>query len=478
MEMDALVLSALMVCKATKKNLETEVSSFIAQAYQHREIIDRVEADVRKYDDQARGAQQSYYATLEEVKYNDVKITEMQRKIVESQTKLKQQQNLYEQVRSERNSYQKNLLEAQKEISEMKRTFRSMNHDINQMKEEITQKDHSLVKEHFDHHKVEKQKVKIRNELTKVRKQIESCEQITSSQTVEVQKLGRIIYDADEERKRQKKELAAVVGERDILTAQLVRRNAELADLYEKIKLNRSSLKQGEEAYNNVLSERKKLRKEIHKLLETLEEAKNQHNDVPAMKAELYSLERELMNEKAKVKALRNEEMRPLNVHRWRKLHDADPKRYASLQKVQHLQKQLIEKTERVTERDLLIQEKERLYVELKNILARQPGPEVAEQLAVYGGNLKDKKKQMKAMEAELSMYKAQVDEYKFELEQIDKAFESFKQEYFSMMRRVRDGHLPPDTPALSGAGSITPAEGMVDSGSARGMEEGLPVSR
>ena len=84
----------------------------------------------------------------------------------------------------------------------------------------------------------------------------------------------------------------------------------------------------------------------------------------------------------------------------------------------------------------------------------------------------------MKAMEAELSMYKAQVDEYKFELEQIDKAFESFKQEYFSMMRRVRDGHLPPDTPALSGAGSITPAEGMVDSGSARGMEEGLPVSR
>ena len=33
---------------------------------------------------------------------------------------------------------------------------------------------------------------------------------------------------------------------------------------------------------------------------------------------------------------------------------------------------------------DLLIQEKEKLYVELKNILARQPGPEVAEQLSLY----------------------------------------------------------------------------------------------
>jgi hypothetical protein len=29
-------------------------------------------------------------------------------------------------------------------------------------------------------------------------------------------------------------------------------------------------------------------------------------------------------------------------------------------------------------------QEKEKLYVELKGILARQPGPEVAEQLGVY----------------------------------------------------------------------------------------------
>lgn len=31
-----------------------------------------------------------------------------------------------------------------------------------------------------------------------------------------------------------------------------------------------------------------------------------------------------------------------------------------------------------------LLQEKEKLYMELKNILARQPGPEVAEQLSIY----------------------------------------------------------------------------------------------
>lgn len=62
-----------------------------------------------------------------------------------------------------------------------------------------------------------------------------------------------------------------------------------------------------------------------------------------------------------------------------------------------------------VVEKDLLICEKEKLYMELKNILARQPGPEVSEQLTIYQANLKDKTKQMKAMASELNMYQAQV---------------------------------------------------------------------
>ena len=57
------------------------------------------------------------------------------------------------------------------------------------------------------------------------------------------------------------------------------------------------------------------------------------------------------------------------------------------IQKVQLLQRRLIGKTEEVMEKDLAIQEREKLYVELKAILARQPGPEAAEQLSYYQVN-------------------------------------------------------------------------------------------
>ena len=78
-------------------------------------------------------------------------------------------------------------------------------------------------------------------------------------------------------------------------------------------------------------------------------------------------------------------------------------------------------------EKGLVIQEKDKLYSELKAILARQPGPEVAEQLNVYQQNLKLKTRQMKAMASEVNMYQAQVNEYKYELERCNRELQDMK---------------------------------------------------
>lgn len=125
-----------------------------------------------------------------------------------------------------------------------------------------------------------------------------------------------------------------------------------------------------------------------------------------------------------------------MNVHRWRKLEGADPKRYELIQKIQTLQKRLIQKTESVVEKDLLLQEKEKLYVELKNLLARQPGPEVAEQLSKYQHTLKEKTRQMKAMAAELNMLQAQVNEYRYEIERTTRELQDTKRKFFESRRK------------------------------------------
>merc|ERR1712023_334688 len=147
------------------------------------------------------------------------------------------------------------------------------------------------------------------------------------------------------------------------------------------------------------LDEIRNLKGKIAQLKLDLHIAKQQAVNIDDLKKEVYHLQRELLQERTKVKALSEELENPMNVHRWRKLEGSDPAMYELIQKVRTLQKRLIAKTEEVVEKDLEIQQKERLHRELTGILEKQPGPEVMEQLEMYQDNLAAKLNQMKAMQ-------------------------------------------------------------------------------
>lgn len=252
----------------------------------------------------------------------------------------------------------------------------------------------------------------------------------------EIQKLTYIIKEAYEDIEKLKKDYQNVINERDILGTQLIRRNDELALLYEKIKILQSKLARGEIQYQERLEDIRLLKFKIGDHKSELRIIKSQAAQIPDLRKEVYNLQNMVVEERLQVKALSEELENPLNIHRWRKLEGTDPDTWEMLQKIQTLQKRLIKKTEEVVEKDVIIQEKEKLYVELKNLLARQPGPEVAEQLSIYQQNLKEKTSQMKAMAAELNMYQAQVNEYKYEIERLTRELQDMKRKYYEQKRR------------------------------------------
>jgi len=420
----------------SKRTLLQEVQGYKVEASKQAKTVFQLEKDREKYGLEANDANAKYMHSLEELRERDIGIKDLQKEIGESEGRLRQQQNLYESVRAERNAYSKSLLEAQDEITEMKRKFKILQHQIEQLKEEIGAKDLALVKEHFDHMKVEKEKESLKLELNKARAHIGEVDAQISTQRTELEKLNGIINEADHERMRQRKEYDMVINERDILGTQLIRRNDELALLYEKIKLQQSSLTNGQLAYRDRVNEIRVLKIKVTDMKRELHILKSTVANVDVLKREVHHLGRELLQERTKVKALSEELENPLNVHRWRKLEGSDPSTYEMIQKIQTLQKRLIAKTEEVVEKDLLIQEKEKLYLELKNIMARQPGPEVAEQLSLYQANLREKTKQMKAMASELNMYQAQVNEYKYEIDRLARELNDMKKRYFEAKRR------------------------------------------
>lgn len=338
---------------------------------------------------------------------------------------------MYEAVRSDRNLYSKNLIEAQDEVAELKRKFIIASHQISQLKEEIDTKDLALGAEVLLKAQHENMIKKQKNEIKTWEEKYKKCEELRGQQFNEIQKLNYIVKEAQEEIERLKKDYQNVINERDILGTQLIRRNDELALLYEKIKILQSTLARGEVQYQERLQDIRLLKFKIGDHKSELRIVKSQASQIPDLRKEIYNLQQQLLTERLQVKALSEELENPLNCHRWRKLEGTDPDTWEMLQKIQTLQKRLIKKTEEVVEKDVIIQEKEKLYVELKNLLARQPGPEVAEQLSIYQQNLKEKTSQMKAMAAELNMYQAQVNEYKYEIERLTRELQDMKRKYY-----------------------------------------------
>merc|ERR1712124_222366 len=243
----------------------------------------------------------------------------------------------------------------------------------------------------------------VREYMEKAKKKQQQLAHQVETQNADIKKLESTIHDAETERQNQQREYENVTSERDILGTQLIRRNDELALLYEKIKIQQSTLQKGEIQYKERLDEIRGLKNKIAGLKLDLHIAKQQAVNIDDLKKEVYHLQRELLQERTKVKALSEELENPMNVHRWRKLEGSDPAMYELIQKVRALQKRLIAKTEDVVAKDAEIQEKERLHRELTQILEKQPGPEVMEQLEVYQENYAAKMKQMRSMRSELN---------------------------------------------------------------------------
>ncbi|XP_066549586.1 cilia- and flagella-associated protein 58 [Amia ocellicauda] len=450
-------LSLVKLHEQSKKNLDQEIHNYKEEAQKQRKIIFQLEKERDRYINEASDLTHKVLQHMEDIKVREMQIFDYKKKIAEAETKLKQQQNLYEAVRSDRNLYSKNLIEAQDEITEMKRKLKIMNHQIDQLKEEINGKESALVKEHLEYQRMEKEKEALKAELQKMKQQAQETKEFINNQEAEERKLLQILADADAERTRQKKELDQVISERDILGTQLVRRNDELALLYEKIKIQQSMLNKGEIQYNQRVEDIRLLKMEIKKLRREKGILGKTVANVEDFRREVYHMQRELLKERTRSRALEEELENPMNVHRWRKLEASDPSTYELIQKIHMLQKRMIRKTEEVVEKELLLQEKEKLYVELKHILARQPGPEAAEQLQIYKQILREKTKQLKALSSELNMYESQSQEYKYEIQRLAHELQNAKKKYLSQKRKEQQSREKEQSLAQVGQPLIQP---------------------
>lgn len=422
--------------KSDCNEMRDEVVESLKEVEKRKKAVSELEAKKEEHIKEAKMAIKKYLHLSEEMKLKDNLISEFQKKTQETAAKLTRQQQLYEAVRSDRNLFSKNLTETQDEIAEIKLRYKIVTHQISQLKEEIDAKDKALNLEYYKAKNEEKRYQKLKKENEEHKKMIEEKKQKIMTLKNEIGKLHFILKESESFRLKLKSQYESVVSDRDILGTQLIRRNDELALIYEKIKMQQNTLAKGEADYRERVLDIEILDHTIRDLTRELTIYKRRAGQMGDFIDEIKKINKELIEEKLKVKGLSEELENPKNKYRWRNLEGTDCDTNELISKIESLQKRLIAKTEEVVAKDLLINTQEQTIKNLEQVMSRQPGIEEAQQISYYQQMIKARTRKLKSLAAELNMYQAQSNEYKFEIEKLTSEVDTVKKMLYDIRRK------------------------------------------
>ncbi|KAF2901963.1 hypothetical protein ILUMI_04223 [Ignelater luminosus] len=416
----------------SKKKLENEIDDLIGDSQKQRKQISYLEKERDRLIEEELDLTAKIEETMDDIKLKKAEIYDLKKNLAENETRLRMQQNLFEGVRAERNGLQKALQESAAECGELKNKLKVSSHQSEQLKEDIAMKEQQLIREENILRKMTKEKENLRVELDNAMEQIKLLRAQIAEMLAEEKRLHKVIMDGDRTIRQQSKDLEQLMNERDILGSQLVRRNDELALLYEKIRILQSTLHRGEAHYERRLEDIRLLKIEVKRLRQEKMLLTKSITNMTDLRQEVFHLERDLTRERLKCRALEEELQNPLNIHRWRKLEGSDPDVLELLKKVQILQKRLLQKSSEAIERERQLKETEKLYVNLRQVLARQPSPDVQNELVKTQRALTLRGNKMKCLVSELNMTEQQALEYKEDLDKVREELKQLKKKYLN----------------------------------------------
>ncbi|VEN52638.1 unnamed protein product [Callosobruchus maculatus] len=401
----------IFIQEQSKKKLEVELDLYFIENNKQKKQIGQLERERNKLAEDHIELTQTIEDHLEDIRQKKVMIFDLKKTTSELENKVRQQQNLYEAIRSDRNSLQKLLQESTAETGELKKKLKMLFHHIEQLKEDIGQKEKLLIKDENAMRKLNKEKDNLKEEERRLHKSL-----IENNRTI----------------RQQAKDLDLIMNERDVLGSQLVRRNDEIALLNEKIRILQATLARGETHYEQRIEDIRLLKLEVKRLRQEKNLMSKSLSNMVDLKQEIFHLERDLTKSRLKCTALEKEVQNPLNIHRWRKLEGSDPELLDLLQKIQILQKRLLQQGSEAIERERQLKTAERLYINLRQVLAKQPGPGIKNELSKTQRALKARGNKLKVLVSELNMAELKAAEYKSDLQRVSEELCEMKKRYLA----------------------------------------------
>jgi chromosome segregation ATPase len=329
-----------------REELEGKLIVYRDESQKMRRMIDTLEKRREQCAREAAEAQVRYVKAQEEAKMSEIQLSHTQRLIAAADEDLQQKQTTYEQLRVERNTYNRQLIAAQDANVDFKKRVKTMTQQAQELKAEIRVKETTFAAERFELKKAQGRREKLEREMKRLKEQWDVAEKTMQDHQKELDGLETRIRETDGERERLLAEQLSMMKDRDVLGTQLVRKNDEIALLQEKIKILQETMRKGEIEYNQRQEDAAELRRLIADTRRRNLILQRQCDQTSEFEGKVQVLQKDLMQEQTRVRALSEELEDPNNPHRWRHLYGEDPPPAELLNRIRQLQRRLIKKTE------------------------------------------------------------------------------------------------------------------------------------
>lgn len=182
--------------------------------------------------------------------------------------------------------------------------------------ETIRAKESELLRQQKNLEKLEKECLKIRVEFRNLEVILQNTRAELKEKRLENDRLYKTLSDDEIRLDKLQKQLHLAIHEKDLIGTQMIRRNNEIALLKEKLETLQSAFYRGEKQYAERVEDIRLLKIEINNLRSQRNILSRGLANTADMRQEVLHVHRALNQERVKVKALEEEVVTPMNVHR------------------------------------------------------------------------------------------------------------------------------------------------------------------
>ncbi|XP_070137481.1 cilia- and flagella-associated protein 58 isoform X2 [Drosophila bipectinata] len=344
---------------------------------------------------------------------------ELKRTISDLETKCSKFQQQYDVLANERHTLQRNVQAADEERQKLRDQLVNLQAVVEKLKGKVGYRDAELSKLQLQIDRMEKERRLMRNDI----RHAQLGQQHTKAELLDKRKENdrhaKSLQEDEQKLTRLRKDVDNLMNEKNAISAALTKRNEE----YEQLKHNLANLQtvydQTQRQCSQSQDDIRLMGIEIKNLRTERDVLRTDRESAADLRQELLQMHRMLNQERIKARALQDEMVTPMNVHRWRLLSGKDPEKMDLLGRIAILRKQLLQQNVAALEQERALNEAQQLYAALREFMLKLPSHKVRAELNSVKATLSAKDRKLKILKAELSAREADEKSKKQKLEEM-----------------------------------------------------------